>query len=88
MARDETIKIRITTEKKEQLQSIADDMGLTMSALGAYIIGQWVMQYNNVSKPIQQNAVNLMTEKFQDMSKEDIAKIIGQFAKLMDKQRA
>lgn len=42
MARNSTLHIAIREDKKKELQDFADRYGLTASALGAYIIGQWI----------------------------------------------
>lgn len=42
MARNSTLHIAIREDVKKELQDIADRYGMTTSALGAYIIGQWV----------------------------------------------
>jgi len=44
MAREEKIMVRIKEEVKNEFQKKANEYGLTMSALAAYIIGQWVYQ--------------------------------------------
>lgn len=42
MARDEKVIIRLTEETKNKFQSIAERYGLTISALGSYVIGEYV----------------------------------------------
>ena len=42
MARNSTLHIAIREDVKKELQEIADRYGMTTSALGAFIIGQWV----------------------------------------------
>lgn len=42
MARNSTLHIAIREDVKKELQDIAERYGMTASALGAYIIGQWI----------------------------------------------
>lgn len=42
MARNSTLHIAIREDKKKELQDFAERYGMTASALGAYIIGQWI----------------------------------------------
>lgn len=42
MARNSTLHIAIREDVKRELQDIADRYGMTASALGAYIIGNWI----------------------------------------------
>lgn len=42
MARDEKVIIRLTEETKNKFQGIAERYGLTISALGSYVIGEYV----------------------------------------------
>ncbi len=42
MARDEKVIIRLTEETKNKFQRIAERYGLTISALGSYVIGEYV----------------------------------------------
>lgn len=41
-ARDDKVIIRITEDIKLQFQKQAEKRGMTMSSLGAYVIGDWV----------------------------------------------
>ncbi|WP_461202943.1 hypothetical protein [Anoxybacillus sp. TBDG-1] len=45
MARDERIIIRLRTDVKEEFQRLAEDMGMTISALGSYVIGKFVVDH-------------------------------------------
>lgn len=52
IVRDEKIIVKLSAEKKGQLQAISERMGVSMSAIGAYVIGQWLMQQEMVTKPL------------------------------------
>lgn len=88
MARDERVVFRMQADKKEQIQEIADEMGVTMSALLSVIVGQWLVQYNRVSRPMQDNIVQVMTDKFKDMSKEEIAGLMSTLEEWREGARA
>jgi len=40
--RDERIVFRITAERKEALERLAQEMGVTVSALCAVVVGEWL----------------------------------------------
>lgn len=44
MARDAKIIIRVPESVKDEFQKVAEEMGMTMSALGAYCVGQYLRQ--------------------------------------------
>lgn len=52
MARNATLHIAIREEKKRELQDIADRYGITASALGAFIIGQWIDSQKRLVGPV------------------------------------
>ncbi|MCL6588178.1 MAG: hypothetical protein K6T72_17085 [Anoxybacillus sp.] len=45
MARDERIIIRLRADVKEEFQDMAEQMGMTISALGSYVIGKFVVDH-------------------------------------------
>ena len=45
MARDERIILRLRTDVKEEFQGMAEEMGMTISALGSYVIGKFVVDH-------------------------------------------
>ena len=47
MARDEKIVIRLTEEIKQEFQNTAEELGMTISALGSYIIGDYLRRLKN-----------------------------------------
>lgn len=42
MKRDTRVTIKVTAELRSELDNLAQSYGLTMSSLGAFIIGQWI----------------------------------------------
>ncbi|MBY6270396.1 hypothetical protein [Parageobacillus thermoglucosidasius] len=44
MARDDKVIIRLRSDVKEEFQRIADELGMTISALGSYVIGKFVRE--------------------------------------------
>jgi len=51
-ARDEKIMVRLSTDIKNEFQELADEYGMTMSALAAFVIGQFVRTQRRVVEPI------------------------------------
>lgn len=52
MARNDTLHIAISEEKKRELKDIAESYGITASALGAFIIGQWIYSQKRFVGPV------------------------------------
>lgn len=48
MARTAKLSVMVAKEIKDDLAKISDQMGMTESALVAYIVGQWVMSQKAV----------------------------------------
>jgi len=44
MARNARISIKVTVDMKKEMEAIASSYGLSVSSLGAYIVGQWVSE--------------------------------------------
>ena len=42
MARNSTLHIAVTDDKRRELKDYAERYGIAVSALGAFIIGQWI----------------------------------------------
>ncbi|OQP08980.1 hypothetical protein [Geobacillus thermoleovorans] len=61
MARDEKVIIRLTQETKNKFQSIADRYGLTISALGSYVIGEYVSRIEK-NEEMQQKMFETLLE--------------------------
>lgn len=52
MARDIRVAFKLSEEKKHELEHYANSYGVTMSALCALIVGQWLHQQNKIVNPI------------------------------------
>lgn len=55
MARDAKVIIMTDERVKERLQEYADQLGMTLSGLGAYILGHWVYQQEKMLKPFMED---------------------------------
>lgn len=44
MARDAKIIIRVSEDMKEDFQTMAEDMGITMSGLASYVLGNFMRE--------------------------------------------
>lgn len=62
MSRDVRLSIKITEEKRDELKEMADSYGVTMSALSALIIGQWLYQQNEIVKPMVESIKDVIGE--------------------------
>lgn len=62
-ARDDKVIIRITEEMKIQFQKQAEKRGMTMSSLGAFVIGDW-MRLQIEGERIQDDAFKDTLAKF------------------------
>lgn len=63
MARIGRANIMLEPEIEEKFKEIAKSMGLTVSALGAFVIGQYVRQQSSIVDPMIDFAKGLMTEE-------------------------
>lgn len=54
MARNAKLIIMVDERVKERLQDYADRLGMTMSGLGAYILGHWVFQQDEYVGPVKE----------------------------------
>lgn len=52
MARNARLSVMLTEELKQKLKMLADGMGMTESALSAYIIGQWVYTQQGINEKV------------------------------------
>ena len=62
VSRDIRLSIKITEEKRDELKMMADSYGVTMSALSALIIGQWLYQQNEIVKPMVESIKDAIGE--------------------------
>lgn len=76
MARNSTLHIAIREDKKRELQDFADRYGLTASALGAYIIGQWIDVQKRYVVPVIDVVQNEIQERIRS-SLDDYSKEAG-----------
>jgi hypothetical protein len=70
MARDQFVKVRINSYIKEEFQKLADEYGMTMSALGSYVIGSFVKQQRKIIDPL----ITDLGDRIVETVKEHIAK--------------
>lgn len=62
LARQDRVSIMLETAIKERFHYYAESMGLTDSALGAFLVGQWVFQQDRVNGPVLEAIKTQMTE--------------------------
>lgn len=65
LARQERITVMLEQEIKDRVHFYAAAMGLTDSALGAYIFGSWVMQQDRANGPLLDEMKKLMVSAVQ-----------------------
>ena len=75
MSRDVKLSIKISEEKRDELKEMAESYGVTMSALSALIIGQWLYQQNEIVKPMVESIKDVIgvavKEAVENAKKED-----------------
>ena len=62
MARNAKVIIMTDERVKERLQDYADRLGMTLSGLGAYILGQWVYQQDKMVNPFIERMKDAMVQ--------------------------
>lgn len=65
MARDSKVVIRLTDEVKEEFQKLADSYGMTISALGSYVIGRHlsdIRKQQNLTSDMLQPLFNVLSD--------------------------
>jgi len=62
MARNAKVIIMIDERVKERLQDYADRLGMTLSGLGAYILGHWVYQQDEMVSPFMEQMKDAMVQ--------------------------
>lgn len=67
MARDARIVIMIDEKIKNRLTEMADQMGITLSGLGSFILGQYVKQQDYILKPMTEQFIKQMMEMTKEM---------------------
>jgi antitoxin component of RelBE/YafQ-DinJ toxin-antitoxin module len=78
MARDVRVSFKLSEEKKAELEQFAKEYGVTMSALCALIVGQWLYQQNKVIAPIAQGMSDFLKEQLSQMDPADMAQLVAQ----------
>lgn len=53
MAREAKIIIRIKEDVKQKFQAHAESVGMSVSGLGAYVIGLWIYKQEKDAKEVQ-----------------------------------
>jgi antitoxin component of RelBE/YafQ-DinJ toxin-antitoxin module len=77
MGRDIRVAFKMNEEKKEELQAYADSYGVTMSALCALIVGQWLHNQNQVINPIVESMGQVLREQLKNLDdNESVADLI------------
>jgi len=72
-SRDEKVMIRLSSDVKKEFQTLADEYGVTMSAMAAFVIGQFVRMQRRVVEP--------MVQQMADAAKHAIGQVIDAAAK-------
>lgn len=63
MSRTERIAVKMNDGKKQLLESYADSMGLSVSALSAYIIGEWLHRQETMVKPMMNSIEEMVSDQ-------------------------
>jgi len=62
MARNAKVIIMMDERVKERLQEYGDQLGMTLSGLGAYILGYWVYQQDKMVNPFFEKIKDAMVQ--------------------------
>jgi hypothetical protein len=68
-SRDMRVAFKISEHKHKELKGMADDYGVTMSALVALVMGQWLHQQNQVMKPMIETMRKVVEEEMKSTLK-------------------
>lgn len=92
MARDINLVIRVDGAIKQRLQDEATKRGLTMSFLGAFIIGEWLRNQDRVSPMIEnvtQGILEVVKGQFErageSISDDELNELVGTMTRLSNK---
>lgn len=83
MARDERINIRLRADVKEEFQRMADELGMTISALGSYVIGKFVRE-NKKNAALQEKMIEPMIDEMVKTFVDDSGELAGIFEAMAD----
>lgn len=93
MAREEKIVIRVSEEMKDSFQELATTLGMTMSSLGSFVIGNFIRE-ETYKRQMQEKLLEQVAPQIVDsMNNVDlndprIAKVIAEsFASLANQQQ-
>lgn len=90
MSRDYKIGLRLTQDMKQRFESIAEHMGMSVSGLAAYVIGDYVTKFEErqaMQKKMMDSSVETITKMADDRFKtEDMSKIFSMFAEQLMSQ--
>ncbi len=67
MARNSTLHIAVKEDIKRELQHYAERYGITTSALGAFIIGQWIYSQKKYVGPVLDMFQSEIREKIRNV---------------------
>lgn len=81
MVKSEKIVIKVTPETRDKLKEYAGSYGLTMTSLGAFIIGQWINNQEKITKPV----VDALVQSTASQSDKAAAFMANFMAELMPK---
>lgn len=89
MARDEKVVIRLTDDVKSEFQVVAESMGMTISSLGSYVIGDYLRRLKSdraITEKMAIAAVNYMAEgsmnrMFEKLGDEKLMSVMGNVVK-------
>ncbi len=72
MARNAKVIIMMDERVKERLKEYGDQLGMTLSGLGAYILGNWVYQQDKMVNPFFEQIKDAMVQVArEEMRRED-----------------
>jgi len=72
MARNVTIHVAVRDDIREKFSKIANEYGMTMSALASYIIGQYVYHHERLINPLGDEIKFFIKDKFNQVFKEEV----------------
>ncbi|MGW9286394.1 hypothetical protein ACWGSA_30330, partial [Streptomyces diastaticus] len=52
--------IRLVESVKEDFQAYSEELGMTMSALGSYVVGEWIRQQKNKERLEEKSALAMI----------------------------
>lgn len=85
MARDEKVVFRLTEDIKQEFQTVAEGLGMTISALGSYVVGDYLRRLKN-EKAFQEKLIEPTVQQMSQQMKELDAGQLGQAFEIMAAQ--